>query len=101
VNKHLEGKKNPVDGPSRSPDHVIGHERPTARLLATLPITTIQPYNNPLNDIKPATVIDALVADVKRLIVATPLANIPQLERIADLEEASSNECKVTSRVFT
>jgi hypothetical protein len=28
--KHLEGSKNPADGPSRRPDYKIGYERPVA-----------------------------------------------------------------------
>jgi hypothetical protein len=34
-NEHLEGTKNPADGPSRRPDYEQGYERPSARLLAT------------------------------------------------------------------
>jgi hypothetical protein len=33
--KHLNGTKNPADGPSRRPDYEEGYERPSARLLAT------------------------------------------------------------------
>jgi hypothetical protein len=33
--EHLEGTKNPADGPSRRPDYKQGYERPSARLLAT------------------------------------------------------------------
>jgi hypothetical protein len=33
--EHLEGTKNPADGPSRQPDYEQGYERPSARLLAT------------------------------------------------------------------
>jgi hypothetical protein len=33
--EHLEGTKNPADGPSRRPDYEEGYERPSARLLAT------------------------------------------------------------------
>jgi hypothetical protein len=33
--EHLEGTKNPADGPSRRPDYEQGYERPSARLLAT------------------------------------------------------------------
>jgi hypothetical protein len=41
VIEHLEGKKNPADGPSRRPDYEIGSENMTAKLLATLAATTI------------------------------------------------------------
>jgi hypothetical protein len=39
--EHLDGTKNPADGPSRRPDYEEGYERPSARLLATshLPIS--------------------------------------------------------------
>jgi hypothetical protein len=33
--EHLEGTKNPADGPSRRPNYEQGYERPSARLLAT------------------------------------------------------------------
>ena len=33
--EHLEGSKNPADGPSQRPDYEIGYERPIGRLLAT------------------------------------------------------------------
>jgi hypothetical protein len=33
--EHLDGTKNPADGPSRRPDYEEGYERPSARLLAT------------------------------------------------------------------
>jgi hypothetical protein len=33
--EHLNGTKNPVDGPSQRPDYEEGYEQPTVRLLAT------------------------------------------------------------------
>jgi hypothetical protein len=33
--EHLDGTKNPANGPSRRPDYEEGYERPSARLLAT------------------------------------------------------------------
>jgi hypothetical protein len=33
--EHLDGTKNPADGPFRRPDYERGYERPSARLLAT------------------------------------------------------------------
>jgi hypothetical protein len=33
--EHLDGTKNPADGPSRRPDYKEGYERPSACLLAT------------------------------------------------------------------
>jgi len=101
VIKHLEGKKNPADGPSRSPNYEIGYERPTARLLATLVTNTVELYDNLLQEIKTAQAIDTLAADVKRKIVGTPIVDIPDLQRIDELEEDSSSEWKVTTGVLT
>jgi len=101
VIEHLEGKKNPADGPLRRPDYEIGCERPTARLLATLGTTTVEPYDDLLQENKTAQAIDALVADVKRRIVVTPIVDIPDLQRIDDQEEDSSNEWKATAGVLT
>jgi len=101
VIKHLEGKKNPADGPSRRSDYEIGYKRPTARLLATLATNTVEPYDDLLHEIKTAQAIDALAADLMRRIVSTPIADIPDLQRIDELEEDSSNEWKVTTGVLT
>jgi hypothetical protein len=40
--EHLDGTKNPADGPSRRPDYEEGYERPSARLLATSTSTSYQ-----------------------------------------------------------
>jgi len=101
VIEHLEVKKNPADGPSRRPDYEIGYERPTARLLPTLPTNTVAPYDDLHQKIITAHAIDALAADVKRSIVSTPIVDIPDLQRIDELEEDSSNEWKVTTGVLT
>jgi len=101
VIEHLEGKKNLADGPSRRPDYEIGYERLTARLLATLATNTVEPYDNLLQEIKTAQAIDALAANVKRRIVGTPIVDIPDLQRIDELEEDSRNEWKVTTKVLT
>jgi hypothetical protein len=85
VIEHLEAKKSTADGPSRRPDYKIGYERPTAQLLVTLATTTVEPIDDHLQEINPAQVIDALVADVKRRIVGTPIVDIPNLERIDEL----------------
>jgi hypothetical protein len=42
-----------------------------------------------------------LAAYVKNRIVFTPFVDIPDLQRIAELEEESSNEWKVTAGVLT
>jgi hypothetical protein len=66
VIEHLEGKKNPADGPSRRPDYEIGYERPTAQLLATLATNiTIEPYDDLLPAIKAAQETDSLVIGMK------------------------------------
>jgi len=101
VIEHLEGKKNPADGPSRWPDYDIGYERPTARLLATLATNTVEPYDHLLQEIKTAQAIDTLAADVKRRIFGTPIVDISDLQRIDEPEEDSSNEWKVPTGVLT
>jgi len=101
VIEHLEGKKNPADGPSRRPDYEIGYEGPTAQLLATVAATTIEPYDDLLREIKTALPIDALAANVKHRIVSSPIVDIRDLQRIDELEEESSNEWKVTTGVLT
>jgi hypothetical protein len=68
VIQHLEGQKNPADGPSRRPDYEEGYERPTARLLSTLPVTTIQPFSDLLPAIKAAQNTDRLATDMKNQI---------------------------------
>jgi hypothetical protein len=92
VIEHLDGKKNPADGPSRRPNYEIGYERPTARLLATLAATTVEPYDDHLQQINAAQAIDALAADVEHRIVGTPIVDIPDLQRIDDSEEESTKE---------
>ena len=101
VIEHLEGKKNPANGPSRRPDYEIGYERPTARLLATLATNTVELYDDLRQDIKTAQPIDRLAADVKRRIIGTPIVDISDLQRIDELEEDSSNKWKVTTGVLT
>ena len=64
--EHLEGKNNPADGPSRRPDYEIGHERPTAQLLATLATNiNVELYDDLLPAIKAAQETDSLVIGVK------------------------------------
>jgi hypothetical protein len=101
VIEHLEGIKNPANGPSKRPDYEIGYERLTVRLLATLATNTVELYDDLLQEIKTAQAIDVLAANMKRRIVGTPIVNIPDLRRIDELEEDSSNEWKVTTGVLT
>jgi len=62
--KHLEGKENPVDGPSRRPDYEIGYENMMPKLLvtfapATLAATTItKSYDDLLSEITAAQETD-------------------------------------------
>lgn len=97
----MEERKNPADGPSRRRDYNIGYKRPTAWLLATLAAYTVEPYNDLLEELKTAQAIGALAADVKYRIVGTPIVNIPDLQRINELEEVSSNQWRVTTGVLT
>jgi hypothetical protein len=101
VIEHLEGKKNTGDGPSRRSDYEIGYKRPTARPLATLADTTVEPYYDLLQECKAAHAIDALAGDVKHKIVGTLIVDIPHLHRLEELEEESTNEWKVTAGVLT
>ena len=68
VIQHLEGKKNPADGPPRRPDYEEVYERPTARLLATLVVTTVEPFSDLLPAIKAAQNPDPLATDMKNRI---------------------------------
>jgi hypothetical protein len=63
---HLEGKKNPSDGPSRRPDYEIAYEHMTAKLLATLAATTItKSYDDLLSGIKAAQETDLLDTEIR------------------------------------
>jgi hypothetical protein len=97
----LEGKRNPGDELSRRLDYVIDYKSPSARLLATSMITTIELYDGLLEGIKTPQAIDVLAADGKSKIVSTPIVNILDFKRIDELEEDLSNEWKVTTRVLT
>jgi len=68
VIQHLEGKKNPADGPSSRPDYEEGYERPTARPLATLAATTVSPFDDLPPAIKAAQDTDPLGTDMKNKI---------------------------------
>jgi hypothetical protein len=96
----LEGKKHPAARPSRRRDYELGYERPTARLLATLAATTVEQYDDLLQEIKAAQAIDVLAADMKHRILGTPIIDIPHLQRIDESQEESTNEWKLTAGVF-
>jgi len=68
VVQHLEGERSPADAPSRRPDYDEGYERPTARLLATLVVTTVEPFSDLLPVIKAAQNTDPLATDMKNKI---------------------------------
>jgi len=65
-----EGKKNPADGPSRQPDYEGGYEGPTAQLLATLAVTTVEPFSDLPPEIKAAQNTDPLGTDMKNIVGA-------------------------------
>jgi len=75
--QHLEGTKNPADGPSRRPDYEIGYETPVGRLLATL-AATVEPYDDLLPVIKTAQATDTLAVDVDRRSVDIPMIGGPE-----------------------
>jgi hypothetical protein len=70
VIEHLEGSKNPADGPSRRPDYEIGYERPVARLLATV---SVEPYDALMPAIIADQASDPLAADVSAKLVDRPM----------------------------
>jgi len=65
VIQHLEGKKNPADGPSRRADYEECYERPTARLFVTFAATTVSPFCDLLRAIGAALDTDPLATDMK------------------------------------
>jgi hypothetical protein len=66
-----------------------------------LAATTIELYNDLLQGINTAQAIDMLAADLNPRIVGTPIVDIPDMERIDQLEEESNNEWNVTAGVLT
>jgi hypothetical protein len=58
---HLEGTKNPADGPSRRSDYEIGYEWPVARLLAT---ASVEQYDDRMLQIIAAQTSDSLAVNV-------------------------------------
>jgi len=66
VIEHLEGSKNPADGPSRRPDYEIGYETPVARLLATV---SLEPDEDFMLAIIEAQASDLLAVDVSAKLV--------------------------------
>jgi len=99
--KHLEGKKNPADGPSRRPDYEEGYERPTTRLFATFAVTTVQLYLDLLPAIKAVQASDSLAADVKRRIVDTRMVGYPDLSKAGGPDVPTKEQWKVISGALT
>jgi len=64
--EHLEGSKNPADGPSRRPDYEIRYERPVARLLATV---SVEPYGDLMSAIIAAQASDSLAVNISAKLV--------------------------------
>jgi hypothetical protein len=68
--EHLQGKKNPADGPSRRPDYAIRYEHITAKLLATLAATTItESYDDLLPEIMAAQETHCLATELRPTLV--------------------------------
>jgi len=66
-----------------------------------LATNTVEPHDDLLQEIKTAQAIDELAADVKRRIVSPPIVDIPDLQRMDELEEDLSNDWNVTTGVLT
>ena len=93
VLEHQEGKKNPADGPSRRPDYEIGSENMTARLLATLAVTTItESYGDLLPEIKTAQEADFLATEIRPTLVDVSTADESQWRSI---DGALTNERRI------
>jgi len=83
VIEHLEGKKNPADGPSRRPNYEIGYENMTAKLLATLAATTItESHDDLLPEIKAAQETDFLATEIRPALVDGSTTEENQLRSI-------------------
>lgn len=66
VVERLDAKKNAVSVPSGSPHYEIGHENPTARLLATSAATTItESYGDLLPEFKAAQETDIVAIEIQ------------------------------------
>jgi len=70
VIEHLEGSKNPADGPSSLPDYEIGYEWPVARRLATV---SVDPYDELMPVIITAQASDPVAVDVSAKLVDRPM----------------------------
>jgi hypothetical protein len=96
--KHLDGKKNPADGPSRRPDYEIGYERPSMALLAA---ATVLNYSKDLTEqIKLCQGEDKLARDVidKLNLTSNLASDSPPIE---DQSTSESQRWKVIAGALT
>jgi hypothetical protein len=96
--EHLDGKKNPADGPSRRPDYEIGYERPSMALLAA---ATVQNYSKDLTEqIKLCQGEDKLARDVIDKLSSTSnlASDSPPIE---DQSTSESQRWKVIAGALT
>jgi len=70
VIEHLEGSKNPADGPPRGPANEVGYESTLAQLLATVPV---EPYDDLMPAVIEAQASDLLAVDVSAKLVDQPI----------------------------
>jgi hypothetical protein len=69
--------------------------------LATLAVTTIEPYDDFIPAIKAAQASDSMAADIKRRIVDTPMVGHPDLSKAAVLDGPTEEQWKVISGALT
>ena len=69
--EHLEGKKNPADGPSRRPDYEVDYSRPVTNLLATLAACHTDQQDDFLPAIRAGQKKDKLAQDTIASIAST------------------------------
>jgi hypothetical protein len=91
VIEHLDGSKNPADGPSRQPDYDIAYERPVAQRLATV---SVEPYD----DLMPA-IITALSCDCLAIDASAKVLHLPMIEATDTTKEES--QWRVIAGVLT
>jgi hypothetical protein len=68
------------------------YERPRAQLLGTMQTTTIERYDDLLQQIKSSRAIKKLAGDVMHRVLSISIMYIPNLQRIQELEEDSNNK---------
>ena len=91
--EHLEGTKNPADGPSRRPDYEVGYERPAMQLLGTKESMELSPYDELMQEI-----LAAQKADPKPVHDCSPTVNpgvLTQKGRISIPNDAAALQAKI------